>query len=77
MADIDEGFETGTEITFNCIKGAAGERTTWKIICEDGIWAGRSFDCGKNLNYVLGIKLIHLYLQRNNVHYLKFVTSLN
>lgn len=20
----DEGFETGTEITFNCIKGAAG-----------------------------------------------------
>lgn len=41
----EEGFESGTEITFNCIKGAAGERTTWKISCEDGIWRGRSFDC--------------------------------
>lgn len=46
LTDADEGFETGTEITFNCIRGAAGERTTWKIICEDGAWTGRSFDCG-------------------------------
>ncbi|XP_031618739.1 uncharacterized protein LOC116337915 isoform X2 [Contarinia nasturtii] len=45
VTDADEGFESGTEITFNCIKGAAGERTTWKIVCEDGTWNGRSFDC--------------------------------
>lgn len=47
LGDMDEGFDAGTEITFNCIKGAAGERTTWKIICEDGVWTGRSFECGK------------------------------
>lgn len=43
---MEDGFESGTEITFNCIKGAAGERTTWKVTCQDGIWSGRSFDCG-------------------------------
>lgn len=47
VVDTEEGFEAGTEITFNCIKGAAGERTTWKITCEDGVWSGRSFDCSK------------------------------
>lgn len=47
LADIDEGFESGTEITFNCIKGVAGERTTWKIVCEDGAWVGRSLNCGE------------------------------
>lgn len=48
VTDAEEGFESGTEITFNCIKGAAGERTTWKIVCEDGTWNGRSFDCSKS-----------------------------
>lgn len=47
IGEMDEGFESGTEITFNCIVGAAGERTTWKIICEDGVWIGRSQNCGK------------------------------
>jgi len=23
-----------------------GEKTTWKIICEDGSWVGRSLNCG-------------------------------
>lgn len=45
LGNMDEGFESGTEITFNCIRGAAGDRTTWKITCDDGEWSGRSFDC--------------------------------
>lgn len=24
-----------------------GEKTTWRIICEDGSWVGRSLNCGK------------------------------
>lgn len=47
---MDDGFQSGTEITFNCIASSAGERTTWKIICEDGQWIGRSLNCGKR-NY--------------------------
>lgn len=23
-----------------------GEKTTWRIVCEDGSWIGRSFNCG-------------------------------
>ncbi|XP_055372262.1 uncharacterized protein LOC129606153 isoform X4 [Condylostylus longicornis] len=41
----DEGFSHGTEILFNCIAGHAGERNTWKIICEDGNWIGRAYSC--------------------------------
>lgn len=47
LGDMDDGFQSGTEITFNCIASSAGERTTWKIICEDGQWVGRSLNCGK------------------------------
>lgn len=47
VAEIDEGFETGTEITFNCIIAADNERQTWKIICDNGAWIGRSENCGK------------------------------
>ncbi|GAB0099339.1 locomotion-related protein Hikaru genki [Sergentomyia squamirostris] len=38
-------YPPGTEITFNCIASIAGERTTWKIICEHGVWIGRSLNC--------------------------------
>lgn len=48
LTDAEEGFEAGTEITFNCILGAGGVRTTWKITCEDGGWIGRSENCGKH-----------------------------
>lgn len=47
VAEMESGFQSGTEITFNCISSVAGERTTWKIICEDGAWVGRSLNCGK------------------------------
>ena len=47
MNESEHGYPSGTEITFNCISSAAGERTTWKIICEDGAWIGRSLNCGK------------------------------
>lgn len=47
-----ESYPAGTEISFNCIaSGVTGERTTWKIICEDGNWIGRAHDCGK-LNFL-------------------------
>lgn len=49
---MDEGFQSGTEITFNCIASSAGERTTWKIICEDGQWVGRSLNCGKKFDSI-------------------------
>ncbi|XP_038108340.1 uncharacterized protein LOC6031316 isoform X1 [Culex quinquefasciatus] len=43
--DSEEGFHSGTEITFDCIASITGEQTTWKIICEDGLWIGRSMNC--------------------------------
>ncbi|XP_058446633.1 sushi, von Willebrand factor type A, EGF and pentraxin domain-containing protein 1 isoform X1 [Malaya genurostris] len=43
--DSEEGFHSGTEITFDCIASITGEQTTWKIICEDGQWIGRSMTC--------------------------------
>lgn len=57
--EIEETFPAGTEISFNCIASITGERTTWKIVCEEGNWIGRAHDCGmlklfyfisKNLN---------------------------
>lgn len=47
FGDVDETYPAGTEISFNCITSVSGERTTWKIICEDGSWIGRAHDCGK------------------------------
>lgn len=47
FGDADETYPAGTEISFNCITSVSGERTTWKIICEDGSWIGRAHDCGK------------------------------
>lgn len=46
VTDSDSAFPDGTEITFNCIANTAGERTTWKIICERGEWIGRQMNCG-------------------------------
>ncbi|XP_037811776.1 CUB and sushi domain-containing protein 1 isoform X2 [Lucilia sericata] len=42
---IERIYESGTEIYFNCIPSASGERNTWKIICENGQWIGRSYNC--------------------------------
>ncbi|XP_037959565.1 uncharacterized protein LOC119688947 isoform X2 [Teleopsis dalmanni] len=44
-SDAEGIYESGTEIYFNCIPSAAGERNTWKIICENGQWIGRSYNC--------------------------------
>ncbi|XP_022230588.2 uncharacterized protein LOC111079639 isoform X1 [Drosophila obscura] len=44
-ADIDGVYESGTEIFFNCIPNAAGDRQTWRIICDNGLWIGRSYNC--------------------------------
>ncbi|KAG6451661.1 uncharacterized protein LOC115444557 [Manduca sexta] len=40
-----EGYPHGTEITFKCIASIMGEKTTWKLICEQGEWVGKSFNC--------------------------------
>lgn len=66
LAEDESGFESGTEITFNCIASMAGERTTWKIICEDGTWVGRSQICGK---------WSHCSMDSNIIQYLFVSTS--
>ncbi|XP_076061125.1 hig-anchoring scaffold protein isoform X2 [Oratosquilla oratoria] len=42
LGDNDKAFPDGTDVTFNCITNGIGEKTTWKISCEDGSWVGRS-----------------------------------
>ncbi|XP_052851585.1 uncharacterized protein LOC128261770 isoform X2 [Drosophila gunungcola] len=43
--ELDGAYESGTEIFFNCIPNAAGDRQTWRIICDNGLWIGRSYNC--------------------------------
>ncbi|XP_057654269.1 sushi, von Willebrand factor type A, EGF and pentraxin domain-containing protein 1 isoform X11 [Diorhabda carinulata] len=45
IVEDDNNFPDGSEVTFNCIESIMGEKTTWKIICEDGSWIGRSLNC--------------------------------
>lgn len=45
IADGDKSFPDSSEITFDCIASIMGEKTTWKITCEDGSWIGRSLNC--------------------------------
>ncbi|XP_045513614.1 uncharacterized protein LOC123707539 isoform X2 [Pieris brassicae] len=43
--DITDTYPHGVKITFSCIASIMGEKTTWKIICENGNWVGKSFNC--------------------------------
>ncbi|KAJ8923976.1 hypothetical protein NQ315_006752 [Exocentrus adspersus] len=45
VVDDENNFPEGSEVTFNCIESIMGEKTTWKIVCEDGSWIGRSHNC--------------------------------
>ncbi|XP_050294789.1 uncharacterized protein LOC126734965 isoform X2 [Anthonomus grandis grandis] len=45
LVDDENNFPESSEVTFNCIESIMGEKTTWKIICEDGSWIGRSLNC--------------------------------
>ncbi|XP_059474921.1 sushi, von Willebrand factor type A, EGF and pentraxin domain-containing protein 1-like isoform X2 [Neocloeon triangulifer] len=45
IAEGDKSFPGGSEVTFDCIASIMGEKTTWKIVCEDGSWVGRSLNC--------------------------------
>ncbi|XP_065203954.1 sushi, von Willebrand factor type A, EGF and pentraxin domain-containing protein 1-like, partial [Planococcus citri] len=39
-------FPDGTEVTFHCIDNVVlGQKLTWRIICADGSWIGRSLSC--------------------------------
>ncbi|XP_037078630.1 sushi, von Willebrand factor type A, EGF and pentraxin domain-containing protein 1-like [Pollicipes pollicipes] len=44
----EKRYPDSTEITFNCVTGVGGDRTSWKILCEDGSWIGRSLSCDEN-----------------------------
>lgn len=46
-ATKEGGFISGTEIQFSCISSAMGDRKTWKIVCDSGVWVGRATECGK------------------------------
>lgn len=45
MKDGEMSFPDGTEVTFNCMASIMGEKSTWRILCEDGTWLGRSLSC--------------------------------
>lgn len=45
----ENNFVHGSEVTFNCVESILGEKTTWKIICENGSWIGVSLNCGKSI----------------------------
>lgn len=50
LIDNEQNFPDGSEVMFNCIESIMGEKTTWKIVCEDGSWIGRSLNCGTTRN---------------------------
>ncbi|GAB6024202.1 hypothetical protein CHUAL_008903 [Chamberlinius hualienensis] len=45
LNENDRRFPDGTEVHFNCITGITGERSSWKIVCEDGKWVGMLHVC--------------------------------
>lgn len=65
-----EGYPHGTEITFRCIASIMGEKTTWKLICEQGNWVGKSFNCGKCMsimfNFVISAEISNMKATFNN-----------
>lgn len=82
IVDDENNFPDGTEVTFNCIETIMGEKTTWKIVCEDGSWIGRSLNCGGwfyrvfqkyvNMNYRCGrVDGISNSLQQQYMHFQK------
>lgn len=58
--DLEGIYESGTEIYFNCIPSASGERNTWKIICENGHWIGRSYNCGRQILSTSSLRVNHI-----------------
>ncbi|XP_054274318.1 uncharacterized protein LOC128994090 isoform X3 [Macrosteles quadrilineatus] len=45
LTESERSFPDGTEVTFNCIASIMGEKVSWRIVCEDGSWLGRSLSC--------------------------------
>ncbi|XP_017775518.1 PREDICTED: CUB and sushi domain-containing protein 3 isoform X2 [Nicrophorus vespilloides] len=45
LVEDERNFPHNTEVTFNCIESIMGEKNTWRIVCEDGSWIGRSLNC--------------------------------
>lgn len=61
LVDDENNFPEGSEVTFNCIENIMGEKTTWKIVCEDGSWIGRSLNCGKIIRLMFKCNLIKIF----------------
>lgn len=63
IVEDERNFPDGTEVTFHCIESIMGEKTTWRIICEDGSWIGRSLNCGTYLldEKIKGFKFCNVY----------------
>nr|XP_042910927.1 sushi, von Willebrand factor type A, EGF and pentraxin domain-containing protein 1 [Parasteatoda tepidariorum] len=38
-------FPNGTQVLFKCLSAYSGKKTTWKIVCQDGVWVGRPHNC--------------------------------
>ncbi|CAL4084147.1 unnamed protein product, partial [Meganyctiphanes norvegica] len=48
VTDHDKKFPDGSEVTFTCIENSIGDKTSWKVKCEDGAWVGRPLSCDTN-----------------------------
>lgn len=46
-AGANRYFPNGTEVLFKCLSAYSGKKTTWKIVCQDGVWVGRPHNCGE------------------------------
>lgn len=55
LPDGEDTYPAGTEISFNCITSLTGEKSTWKIVCEDGNWIARASECGKVSNMIFWV----------------------
>ncbi|GBM03078.1 Protein lev-9 [Araneus ventricosus] len=43
-------FPNGTEVLFKCLSAYSGKKTTWKIVCQDGVWVGRPHNCDTRIH---------------------------
>ncbi|XP_054715425.1 sushi, von Willebrand factor type A, EGF and pentraxin domain-containing protein 1-like [Uloborus diversus] len=43
-------FPNETEVLFKCLSAYSGKKTTWKIVCQDGVWVGRPHNCDTKIH---------------------------
>lgn len=72
----EDTYPAGTEISFNCIASISGEKTTWKLICEDGAWVGRSSECGDDENGMTPLANGSCIFRNSDPHVVSFYNDL-